>query len=392
MNKIKHIGATLVSTAIVAGSMVLPVFAASLDEDQIVLEQKITVHNTNTTDVQVDTNTYTYSIEPVSDADVLGIVPFEGATVTSGLEDAVVLTTESVDFGSLLIEGGVTEYTDSADIVLEVSVENFTSAGIYRYEIVNETTDDFRYLDVYILYEDGELCLSGYNLYEGEAFSVSNMKKCDGFEDSYQADVIEEPEEGDYEVIFRFVDANGNLLADDICVTERRVIASAMLAPVKNASRPSRNGSVSPVNEIVSVNTIDQALAAYEDIKAALINQDYVVTRDDVADHVEGSDWFGTSTTEPMIYYVVFGQEGEPLDTPTPTPTPMATATPVPTDTPTSTPTPTSTGITSTGEAPSVLSHVGLCLIAFGIGFFTFEMISRHINKNSKKNKEEENS
>ena len=117
-----------------------------------------------------------------------------------------------------------------------------------------------------------------------------------------------------------------------------------------------------------------------------------MVTRDDVADHVEGSDWFGTSTTEPMIYYVVFGQEGGPLDTPTPTPTPTATVTPVPTDTPTSTPTPTSTGITSTGEAPSVLSHVGLCLIAFGIGFFTFEMISRHIHKNSKKNKEEENS
>lgn len=157
----------------------------SLTDNAIEITKDIVLYNTAGSAVYEPNITYTYTVTPAAG----------GATIDDGTNQAVVkageadaLVTESPVSVTFEAEAGVTHTAAATGTVLSDTFAlafdpaAFPSAGVYRYQIA-ETTDgrtaagivsgnDYesdRYLDVYVMNDNGAKSIYGFVLFEGNA-------------------------------------------------------------------------------------------------------------------------------------------------------------------------------------------------------------------------------
>lgn len=343
---LKYVSACIVFTFVGTGIVYADTETSNDNDGKIHFPQNVIFDTSNVeTGFTTEDVTYDYSLSPVTAEAILAADAGSGGTIYSGIEDGLILDTESLTIESFTVDPESENNTKSADVLFEVNEDAFDAVGIYRYEFT-ATSDDYEqvaYIDVYIAEGQEPILL----FYDADTF-LDEMNKLTGFTDLINVDEVDGETE-ERAVVFRFVDEQGNLLADDIQVTDDFVISEVsyeFTRPMKAATR--------------NVDTIDIALSTYESILNTLISQNYVVVTDEVADHrATHEPWF--SEEQVTVYKVTMRYQltatPTPRPTATPTPRPSATATPVP-PTPTSAPRPTATPVPPTATpAPGRVTY-----------------------------------
>lgn len=312
--------ALLAFICIIAVFIQMPVVALAATTETITFNQMLSVTNNRTYDVDDCNFAYAYALTPETE-DLTGVV--------SGIDGGVTLDTASVVFSNFVVSASSSKELTSP-ISLTVDVSKFSAAGIYRYRLTNSTTNDYVFLDVSILEESGNLVLASYNFYN------KDLTKSTGFVDRFTL----EPVLVDCNVIFRFVDQNGTLIADDISFNETReqtvrVASGVMVIDLLGATITVANGT--------------DAYSQYEVILANLKSQGYTVISDEVAAHGNSGYWSEIGVQK--IYTVKMQAPSNP--TPTPEPTPPSNPTPtLPPDAP------------KTGDDRNPMLYVGIAMIS----------------------------
>ena len=285
------------------------------DDGKIHFPQKVVYDASNIeTGFATDDVTYTYSLSPVTDADILARDAGSGGTVYAGIDGGLVLNTTTLTIEGFEIDPKASENVASKDVIFEVNEASFDVVGIYRYlfEAESNDYDQKAYIDVYIA--EGQKPI--LNFYDFDKFD-SEIDKLSGFTDNIKITAVEGKTE-QRSVVFRFVDEEGIFVAEDIQVTKDFVISEGSYeytrkkadVPVKAAAK--------------KVDTIEVALSSYEATLEALLKDNYTVVSDEVAAHKETEEpWF---TENQVTIYKVVLKKAEV----TPTPKPTATPTPVP--------------------------------------------------------------
>jgi len=182
MKKTRQRIASVLTACLLAGTLVVPTFAAELDggkvttdDTELTVPKAILVVNDGFNKTWCPGITFTFSVAPAEVADGATITDAEGNTISvlpgpaGGLtvtENAVIEAHEVTE-----ADAGATSLNESvsADITLSVDLSQFTSPGVYRYVISDTTTaaalanagivrsgdyDGDRNIDVYII-DDG---------------------------------------------------------------------------------------------------------------------------------------------------------------------------------------------------------------------------------------------
>ena len=313
--------------AFVLGSFITAVPVSAATSEILRFRQDLVITNSGTKTISTPTTPYNYNLEAVTDPDILAVSPTDRIGVSAGVKDAVVLTTESIDFGVVDCEPG--EKTVTSDIEMTINVEKFETPGIYRYSLANTTTEDLRYLDICIVTEDGELCVESYSFYLSTDFRSGNFEKSVCFTDTLK---VIPPE--DYDIVFRFVDTNGNTLAEDITFIE--TVDMNDVVPEKETSAQTGFGGVRLDRAIVATGA-DDAYSLYEETLTRVTGRNYTVVSDEIATHGREGSWRKTEQGEQSVYTVTFRAN----------------------------PTPTPPGVTTTGEGMSKTVVIGcICMVA----------------------------
>lgn len=303
-----------------AGSYLYPVSADQIDS---AFSQSVKIVNDSSQSAEFN-KTYSYSLEAVTDPEKLDIIEQGGMPVSAGVEGALSLIESEVSF-SFSVDAGVGEYSETKEIPFAIDMDLFTNPGVYRYELSCDTTGDVAVLDAYILREEGSLTLGGCIFYEDGV-------KVNGFVDEY---VVEEGETTLYNAIFRFIDTEGNKIADDIVLTSTVIDDPSIKSdrPVKAASLPGRTlGVANRFNSglvilyTMSYDQLDSALEEYDIVKKSLLSDGYKLISDDVASHPEGESWFADDPAQTNIYYITFEKSNpSPINPKTGEPIPVFT-------------------------------------------------------------------
>lgn len=238
----------------------------------------------------------------------------------SGVEEGVSLETSTLVFTDLN-----TNPNQTKTISMTGDATKFTHPGIYRYRLTNNTTEEYRLLDVEVFNGvDGTFVINGYFFYNYDMQKVTEFSDTITFEpDAPTPDtptpvptavptpvIVSNPDTITCNVIFRFVDQNNQLIVDDITFDEIRegVITST----------PGKNGINHPHTRInyvlVAVNSSD-AYSKYEQVLAYLIDLGYTVVSDEVAQHGNTVNAWG-DISGPKVYTVHMLWSGEGYDDP----------------------------------------------------------------------------
>ena len=363
---LKAFSGTLCALFLGIGTLAVPVAAATTDS--IMFRQDLIITNKGNQPVTYPAKEYTYELKAVTDKDILAIKP-DTVGVAPGVEDALKLETPTIKFAEFACEKG--ETTKSEDIVISTDIEKFTSAGVYRYELTNVTMSESRYLDVYVINDSNKLCISEYIFYYADTFKSVNEGKSSSFVD---ADDVILPD--NYDIVFRFVDDKGNLLAEDITFIEAVLPTEEMPAEGEGKSfiisgetanesgsnyqkNPAQTGFGSVISYAVVATGSDDAWTLYEENLTRIMGKDYKVLSDEIADHGKTGSWRKAELGQQSIYTVTFKAN--------PKPTP-----PIP----------------ATGEGVARTFVVGVIFLVAAVGIFIPVIITK-INSKTKDNKVE---
>ena len=276
------------------------------------VEQKVLFSNSSALAAEVELDDYVYQLETVTDNNILAVDVGCGQAFAGDL-NKIHLTETTFSFGDLTIPSLVENL--EVDFNLNITVDNtFTTPGDYRYILRNTTTNEFYYLDLFAMNQDGGVIIGSYVFYSSSDFT-NVQEKLDYLEDKY---LYEDSEPTLYDLlsIFRFEDESGNIIREDINLT-------GVLA-VPNKPDVSR--------KTYTTDDVNVALNQYESTLQNLLSSGYIVVSDDVAAHT-GDNWFSDDPDVILIYHVVLRAGENP-----PPPAVVVTATPTPTLTPTPTP------------------------------------------------------
>ena len=142
-------------------------------------DDSITISQTNSFEgTSITSRSFSYTLEAEEPEGIDGI--------EKGVEGGVVLQTETLDFS--LSDGK----KQTKPITMSFDVTPFDHAGTYRYRLTNTSQNEYRLLDVTVLYDNGQLVLSSYHFY-----TASGVKDT-GF--------VYVPAIVNSNIIFRFVD------------------------------------------------------------------------------------------------------------------------------------------------------------------------------------------
>ena len=206
MNRVFKIGFTLAVGIIMTMAFSASVFAASFDngtnvtttDTQITMAKKINVVNPDVTSIKGPGITYDFNVAPATVAS--GTQVTDGtttATVHAGPQDGLGVTTNPSFPASSAVTASSAGTDNSSNLVMDVDLSKFSSAGIYRYVLTDDTTaasltaagitrsasyDATRYIDVYINNVGNGLGVSGYVI-GSDADGDGNLTK-ETFEDS----------------------------------------------------------------------------------------------------------------------------------------------------------------------------------------------------------------
>lgn len=318
---LKYISACIIVSCLGTGIAYADTTDTTVDDGKIHFPQNVIFDTSNVeTGFTTEDITYSYTLSPVTADDVLAVDAGSGGTIYSGVEDGLILDTASITIEGFTVDPESENNMKSADVLFEIDEDAFDVVGIYRY-LFTATADDYEqsvYIDVYIA-EGQESIL---NFYDADSF-LEETHKLTSFTDTISVDAVDGETE-ERVVVFRFVDQNGNLVADDIQVTEEFVISEGSFEFTRKT-----NATLKAATR--NVDTIALALSSYETTLSAFTTQNYTVVTDEVATHrATNEPWF---TDEQVTVYKVTLS----LVQPTATPTPKPSATPVP---PTATPVP----------------------------------------------------
>ena len=263
-------------------------------DDSISISQTVNFSGTTTT-----SQDFTYTLTP-EESNIDGI--------ETGIEGGCILQTGTLNF--LLSEGE----NQTKSISIDCDTTAFDHAGIYRYRLTNLTQNEYGLLEITILSENGQLKFTNYAFY-----SADGTTKINGF--TYTTtDTPTPPSLVTSNIIFRFVDEQGNSLADDICFVEEH---EQMLAPpimatdngdveektvsvVKGASRYGNLVAFAPV----WATGYTDAYSMYEVVLAGLLNDGYTVITDEIATHGNTGNW--AKSNEDTVYTVTMASPQSP--------------------------------------------------------------------------------
>ena len=250
-------------------------------------DDSITISQTNSFEgTSITSRSFSYTLEAEEPEGIDGI--------EKGVEGGVVLQTETLDFS--LSDGK----KQTKPITMSFDVTPFDHAGTYRYRLTNTSQNEYRLLDVTVLYDNGQLVLSSYHFY------TANGVKDTGF--------IYVPAIVNSNIIFRFVDTDGTQIADDIVFTESHepfgqtvvdndpvvleplaytfdepvVVEKTNTTVVKGVARFNEPMLLmDPVNATSG----SDAYGMYEVTLQGLLDKGYSVVKDEVAEHGNTGSW-----------------------------------------------------------------------------------------------------
>ena len=299
---------SLLVCGILAGSVMGPVYADEepSSTDLMSFTQTVNVTNPNKAEKTQDLGTFSYSLTPVTDLDLLAVRSSDTVQISAGVESGLALESDSLDFSDITVPAKTSDFSVSKDNTFEFNIDAFTIPGIYRYELDNLSTDEARIIDLYIIYDESVLTLENYNMYVLEDLEQGVLTKSFGFTNDFEMS-------SDYDIVFRFEDTDDNLLAEDITFVES-VGGTPMFrenkplkAAMKAASIPGSNTlSVLAVYNSIQAIGISDALSLYQETLDRILGKDYTLESDEVAEHDPETPWNKGNIDEESVYHVTF--------------------------------------------------------------------------------------
>lgn len=289
--------------ALFLGTNILALTVNAATTEILKFKQDLIITNSGTQTVSTPTEVYNYRLSPVTDPEILAVVPADSIGISAGVEKALVLTTTEIDFGTVECKAGETSL--SKDIEMTINVDEFGVPGIYRYALENTTTDDLRYLDIYIVTDNGELCVEGYAFYLASDFRSGNFEKSVSFVDTKS---VTPPE--NYDIVFRFVDDKGNSLAEDITFIETIDVLDVVPETSKDVS--AQTGFGVHINYSIAASGATDAYSLYEETLKRITDRNYTVISDEIAAHGKTGFWRKTEQGQQSVYTVTFKANPEP--------------------------------------------------------------------------------